>query len=111
MAITRHHNVTGTITKELLKAGDSRRVKRVSLANVEGTNAALVDLWIQKQYPKTTGGEAGLYGKFYFFKQLSIPADTSLMYDLSFNNNAGEFSLYIKLAAASGTPEVDVILY
>ena len=114
--MARHHNITGSTsalaqtTQELLKAGDNHRVSRISLANVEGTNAVSVDLWIEKQY-STVVPEAGLYGKFYFFKGLSIPINTSLLYDLSFDNSADEFGLYIKLTAATGTPAVDVILY
>ena len=117
MATTRYHNITGgtsaaaQITQELLEAGANYRVSRISLANVEGTNTVSVDLWIEKQYPTTTGGEAGLYGKFYFFKGVSMPANTSLLYDLSFDNSVDEFGLYIKLTAATGTPAVDVILY
>ena len=110
MATTRYHNITGALTKELLKAGAGYRVSRISLANVEGTNAVSVDLFIEKQYTAVVP-EAGLSGKFYFFKELSIPADASLMYDLSFDNSADEFGLYIKLTAASGTPAVDVIIY
>ena len=116
MATTRYHNITGTTSalaqtaQELLKAGANYRVRRISLANVEGTNAVSVDLWIEKQY-STVVPEEGLYGKFYFFKGLSIPANTSFLYDLNFDNSSDEFGLYIKLTAASGTPAVDVIIY
>ena len=98
---TLHHNITGELTKELLAAGDDVKVTSISLANVHGSNAVSIDLFIQK----------GEKGRFYFFKQLSLPTDTSLIYNTSFRNNAGEFGLYIKLTkSASETPAVDVII-
>ena len=111
MATTRYHNITGTTTQELLKPGANYKVSKISIANVEGSSASLVDLWIQKQY-KAAIPEAGLYGKFYFFKKLLIPARASLIYNLSFDNRADEFGLYIKLtASAAETPAMDIILY
>ena len=93
---SRHHNVTGELTTELLAPGDAVVVKSISLAN-----AVSVDLFIQKK----------LKGRFYFFKQLLMPADTSYIYETSFNNKANEFGLYIKLTkSASETPAVDVII-
>tara|TARA_R100001377_G_scaffold23987_1_gene12961 strand:- start:374 stop:679 length:306 start_codon:yes stop_codon:yes gene_type:complete len=98
---TLHHNITGELTQELLAAGDDVIMKSISLANVHGANAVSIDLFIQK----------AVGGRFYFFKQLSLPADTSLMYNTSFRNNSGEFGLYIKLTkSASETPAVDVII-
>ena len=97
----KHHNITGEFTNELLAAGDNVRVSSISLANVEGTYACSVDLWIEKK----------LTGKFYYMKQVLLPADTSLIYDVSFYNDGGEFGLYIKLTkSASETPAVDVII-
>tara|TARA_R110000824_G_scaffold69941_2_gene179981 strand:- start:15 stop:317 length:303 start_codon:yes stop_codon:yes gene_type:complete len=99
--MARHHNITGELTKELLAAGDAVAVSSISLANVEGSNDVSVDLFIQKQGT----------GRFYFFKQLLLPADTSYIYDTSFNNNANQFGLFIKLTkTASETPAVDVII-
>ena len=98
---TVHHNITGELTKELLAAGDDVIVRSISLANVHGSNAVSIDLFIQK----------ALKGRFYFFKQLSLPADTSLIYNTSFKNTENEFGLYIKLTkSASETPAVDVII-
>jgi len=97
----KHHNITGEITKELLVAGESVRVSSISLANVEGTNECSVDLWIEKK----------LTGKFYYMKQVVIPANTSLSLDLSVDTAPGEWGLFIKLTkSASETPKVDVIL-
>jgi len=100
---SRYHNITGEVTKELLAAGDNVAVSSISLANVEGTNAVSIDLFIQLAASTT---------RYYFFKQLLLPADTSYKYDLGFNNKAGEYGLYIKLTkSASETPAVDVIIY
>tara|TARA_R100000935_G_scaffold49657_1_gene75123 strand:- start:345 stop:650 length:306 start_codon:yes stop_codon:yes gene_type:complete len=96
-----HHNVTGELTTELLAAGDNFILKSISLANVHGTTKCSVDLFIQKK----------LTGRFYFFKQLSIPADSALVYETSFDNGASGFALFIKLTkSASETPAVDVII-
>ena len=114
MATTRHHNITGEISQELLKPGANYRVSKVSLANVEGSTASYVDLWMEKQYNASSAPlkEPGLYGKFYFIKKVLIPAGASLICDLSFDNSANEFGLYIKLTqSASETPAMDVILY
>ena len=45
---SRYHNITGEVTTELLAAGDNVAVSSISLANVEGTNAVSIDLFIQK---------------------------------------------------------------
>ena len=96
----KHHNIVNATTTELLAAGTNVRVSQISLANVEGTNACSVDLWIEKK----------LTGSFYYMKQVLLPADTAIVYDLSFDNSEGEFGLYIKLTPAAGTPAVDVII-
>ena len=98
---TLHHNITGELTQELIAAGQNAQVRSISLANVNGSNAVSIDLFIQKD----------LVGKFYFFKQLSLPADTSLIYNASFDNSADEFGLFVKLTkSASETPAVDIII-
>ena len=98
---TLHHNITGELTQELIAAGQNVQVRSISLANVHGSNAVSIDLFIQKD----------LVGKFYFFKQLSLPADTSLIYNTSFDNSADEFGLFIKLTkSASETPAADIII-
>ena len=98
---TLHHNITGELTQELIAAGQNVQVRSISLANIHGSNAVSIDLFIQKD----------LVGKFYFFKQLSLPADTSLICNTSFDNSADEFGLFIKLTkSASETPAVDVII-
>ena len=98
---TKHHNITGELTQELLAPGDNASISSISLANVHGSNAVSIDLFIQQK----------LKGKFYFFKQLNLPADTSFIYNFTFDNSLGEFGLFIKLTkSASETPAVDVII-
>jgi len=102
---TRHHNISGELTQELLAAGDGVNVTSISLTNVQVANkTCAVDLYIAKK----------LTGKFYFVKNMSLPVGTTLLLekgDLSFNNSDREFGLFIKLTpSASETPAVDVII-
>ena len=99
---TRHHNITGELTQELLPVGSNISVSKISLTNIEGTNICTVDLYIEKK----------LTGKFYLLKGVELPIGTTLIYDnMRFSNATGEFGLYIKLTkSASETPAVDVIL-
>ena len=99
---TLHHNITGELTQELLAAGDSASISKMSLSNIEGTNFCTVDLYIEKK----------LTGKFYLMKGVSLPVGATLVHDgVKFNNKTDEFGLYIKLTkGASETPAVDVIL-
>ena len=99
---TRHHNITGELTQELLPVGNNTSVSKISLTNIEGTNICTVDLYIEKK----------LVGKFYLLKGVELPIGVTLIYnDISFNNNTDQFGLYIKLTkSASETPTGDVIL-
>ena len=99
---TFHHNITGELTQELLAAGDSVNISSVSLTNIHGSNACTVEMYIEKK----------LTGKFYLFKDVTLPIGATLIYDdIKFNNNAGQFGLFIKLTkSASETPAVDVII-
>jgi len=85
--INKHFNVTSDITQELVAPGNNARVSAISLANVHKLKNVSVDLYIEKK----------LTGTFYFFKKLLLPPNASLIHDLSFDNGAGEFGLYIKL--------------
>tara|TARA_R100001460_G_scaffold42509_2_gene78628 strand:- start:830 stop:1135 length:306 start_codon:yes stop_codon:yes gene_type:complete len=95
-------NISGELTQELLAAGSSVRVNKISFTNIEGTNKCTVDLYIEKK----------LTGKFYLLKDVELPIGATLIYDnMKFNNETGQFSLYIKLTkSASETPTVDVII-
>ena len=106
--MARHHNITGAssaaaeLTRELLAAGDDVSVSKISLTNIHATHPCTVDLYIEKK----------LTGKFYLLKGVELPIGATLIYDnITFNNNTGEFGLYLKLnKSASETPSVDVIL-
>ena len=100
--MARHFNITGELTQELLAAGSSTSVSKISLTNIEGTNKCTVDLYIEKK----------LTGKFYLLKGVELPIGATLIYDdMKFSNRAGEFGLYIKLTkSASETPAVDIII-
>ena len=90
---TRHHNVTGELTKQLLAAGGNVNVASISLTNVDSSTTtvdSVVDLYIEKQ----------LAGKFYLLKGVSIPVGSTLVLerkDVNFNNGVGQFGLFIKL--------------
>ena len=101
IAGTKHHNITGALTQELLVAGNNTNISSISLVNIEGTNTCTVDLYVEKQ----------LAGKFYLLKSVSLPNGVTLVHDIiGLSDVGGEFGLFIKLTAASGTPAVDVIL-
>jgi small ligand-binding sensory domain FIST len=101
---TRHHNISGELTQELLVAGDGVNVTSISLANIHASTTCAVDLYIEKK----------LTGKFYLLKSLQLPVGSTLILegnDVNFNNKTGQFGLYIKLTkGASETPTVDVII-
>ena len=101
---TRHHNISGELTQELLAAGDGVNVRSISLANIHASTTCTVDLYIEKK----------LTGKFYIIKSLQLPVGATLILegnDVNFNNKTREFGLYIKLTqGASETPTVDVII-
>ena len=99
---TLHHNITGELTQELLAVGDNVKVSSISLTNIEGTDPCIVDLYIEKK----------LAGKFYLLKGVTLPIGSTLIHDnVSFNNAASQFGLYIKLTkSAAETPAVDVII-
>jgi len=99
-----HHNISGELTQELLAAGDAYNVSSISLVNVHASTTCTVDLYIEKN----------LTGKFYMMKSMALPVGVTLILekgDLKFNNNSGQFGLFIKLTkGASETPVVDVII-
>jgi len=101
---TRHHNISGELTQELLAVGDGVKATSISLANIHASTTCTVDLYIEKK----------LTGKFYIIKSLQLPVGATLILennDVKFNNGANQFGLYIKLTqGASETPTVDVII-
>jgi len=101
---TKHHNISGELTQELLAAGDGVKVTSISLANIHASTTCTVDLYIEKQ----------LTGKFYVIKSLQLPVGSTLVLednDVKFNNGTNQFGLFIKLTkGASEVPSVDVII-
>ena len=80
---TRHHNISGELTQELLAAGDGVKVRSISLANIHASTTCTVDLYIEKK----------LTGKFYIIKSLQLPVGATLILegnDVNFNNIAGD---------------------
>ena len=65
---TRHHNISGELTQELLAVGDGFSVKSISLTNIHASTTCTVDLYIEKQ----------LTGKFYVEKLLALAVGASV---------------------------------
>ena len=101
---TKHHNISGELTQELLAVGEGVSVKSISLANTNASITCTVDMYIEKQ----------LTGKFYTVKSLILPVGATLVLednDVRFSNKVGQFGLFMKLTkGASETPTVDVII-
>tara|TARA_Y100001963_G_scaffold134339_1_gene194859 strand:+ start:78 stop:593 length:516 start_codon:yes stop_codon:yes gene_type:complete len=97
-----HFNISGEVTQELAAPGDNRKISSISLTNVQKVSKCKVDLYIEKK----------LTGKFYLLKNVELPIGVTLVYDdISFNNAAGEYGLYIKLtdgASFTLTGSIDV---
>ena len=94
-----YFNISGALTKELIAAGSGDKVSSIQLVNTHATDAATVDLYIEKK----------ITGSFYLMKSALIPIGATLVHDnLAFSTTADQFGLYIKLGAASSV--VDVII-
>ena len=105
MAATLQHNITTILTQNLLEAGDKvNDIKSITLANVDGSNDAEVDLFLNR------GDE-----NFYILKNVEIPhKNTLVLYPedgITFNNSSSGFSLRIQIDNGSGAATaVDVII-
>jgi len=86
---TLHHNISGELTQELLAAGASNNVSKISLTNTQKVSKCKVDLYIEK----------ALTGKFYLLKGVELPIGATLVYEapVMIKTSANEFGLYIKL--------------
>ena len=99
------HNVTSILTKDLLTAGDNvSNLKSITLANVDTSNDAKVDLFLNK------GSD-----NFYILKKVSLPLGFTLVLgpedNIAFNNSLNGFSMRIQVDNGSGAAcNVDVIL-
>ena len=102
---TLHHNITSTLTKELLSAGDKiSNAKSITISNVDDTNDAKVDLFLNKDTEN-----------YYILKNVLIPLGSTLVLNqednISFNNSTNGFSLRIKVDDGGSTAvNVDVII-
>ena len=98
------HNITTTLTQDLLAAGDGiSNAKSISIANVDSSNDAKVDLFLNKKE------------NFYILKGVDIPNGNTLILgpedNITFNNSSTGFSLRIQVDNGSGAATaVDVII-
>ena len=75
-------NLTSTATATLITVASDKLVKinRITCANVDGTNAADVDLFVDGMGTGTTGGATtGADATVYLAKTVSVPADSTLV--------------------------------
>ena len=75
-------NLTNTLTATLITVSADKLVKinRITCANVDGTNAADVDLFVDGMGTGTTGGATtGADATVYLAKTVSVPADSTLV--------------------------------
>ena len=99
------HNITTTLTQDLLAAGDRiSNAKSISIANVDSSNDAKVDLFLNKKEEN-----------FYILKGVDIPNGNTLILgpedNITFNNSSSGFSLRIQVDNGSGAATaVDVII-
>ena len=102
---TLQHNITTVLTQNLLAAGDNvSAAKYISIANVDASNTAKVDLFLNK-------GD----NDYYLLKNVEIPKETTLVLtkddNIAFDNSTNGFSLRIQVDNGSTTAvPVDVII-
>ena len=100
------HNITTVLTKDLLTAGDNvNNLKSITIANVDTSNDAKVDLFLNK------GDD-----NFYILKKVDIPVGFTLVLgpedNIKFNNTTNGYSMRIQVDTGDGATAaaVDVIL-
>ena len=102
---TLQHNITTILTQNLLIAGDDiSNAKHISIANVDSTNDAKVDLFLNK-------GDSN----YYILKNVLIPLGSTLMLEesdgIGFDNSTNGFSLRVQVDDGSTTAvAIDVII-
>ena len=102
---TLQHNITTTLTQNLLAAGDDvSNAKSITIANVDSTNDAKVDLFLNKGS-----------NNYYILKNVLIPLSSTLVLgpedNIVFDNGTSGFSLRIQVDNGSTTAvAVDVII-
>ena len=102
---TLQHNITTILTQNLLAAGDDvSNAKSITIANVDSTNDAKVDLFLNKGS-----------NNYYILKNVLIPLSSTLVLgpedNIVFDNSTSGFSLRIQVDNGSTTAvAVDVII-
>jgi hypothetical protein len=102
---TLQHNITTILTQNLLTSGDNvSSAKYISIANVDSTNTAKVDLFLNK------GDD-----DYYLLKNVEIPIETTLVLtkddNITFDNSTNGFSLRIQVDNGGTTAvPVDVLI-
>ena len=102
---TLQHNITTILTQNLLTSGDNvSSAKYISIANVDSTNTAKVDLFLNK-------GD----NDYYLLKNVEIPIETTLVLtkddNITFDNSTNGFSLRIQVDNGGTTAvPVDVLI-
>jgi len=102
---TLQHNITTILTQNLLTSGDNvSNAKYISIANVDSTNTAKVDLFLNK-------GD----NDYYLLKNVEIPIETTLVLtkddNITFDNSTNGFSLRIQVDNGGTTAvPVDVLI-
>ena len=105
MAATLQHNITTILTQNLLEAGDKvNDIKSITLANVDSSNDAEVDLFLNR------GDD-----NFYILKNVLIPLGSTLVLgpedNIGFNNSTNGFSMRTQIDDGSTTAvAVDIII-
>jgi len=99
---TLQHNITTVLTQNLLAAGDNvNSVKYISIANVDASNTAKVDLFLNKKEKN-----------YYILKEVEVPLGATLVLgpedNISFNNSSNGFSLRIQVDSGDGSTAVPV---
>ena len=102
---TLQHNITTILTQNLLVAGDNvSAAKYISIANVDASNTAKIDLFLNK------GDD-----DYYLLKNVEIPKETTLVLtkddNIAFDNSTNGFSLRIQVDnGGTVAVPVDVII-
>lgn len=102
---TLQHNITTVLTQNLLAAGDDiSNAKSITIANVDSSNDAKVDLFLNKGS-----------NDYYILKNVLIPLGSTLVLgpedNIVFDNGTSGFSLRIQVDNGSTTAvAVDVII-
>ena len=99
---TLQHNITTVLTKDLLTVGDNvSNAKYISIANVDASNTAKVDLFLNK-------GD----NNYYLLKNFNIAKETTLVLtkddNIAFDNSTNGFSLRIQVDSGDGSTAVPV---